>query len=54
MAARECAFCTLPADRVVRQSDLCLAIRDGYPVSPNHTLVIPKLHVARALGRAKI
>lgn len=46
MVARECTFCTLPAERVLRQNNLCLALRDGYPVSPGHTLVIPKRHVA--------
>jgi diadenosine tetraphosphate (Ap4A) HIT family hydrolase len=29
------------ADRVVWRSDLAFAIRDGFPVSPGHTLVIP-------------
>ncbi|MBM3393394.1 MAG: HIT family protein [Betaproteobacteria bacterium] len=46
MLARECPFCALAAERIVRQGDLCLAFRDGYPVSPGHTLVIPKRHVA--------
>ncbi len=46
MFTRDCAFCALSAERIVRQSDLCLAFRDGYPVSPGHTLLIPKRHVA--------
>lgn len=46
MVARECPFCALSAERIVGQSDLCLAFADGYPVSPGHTLVIPKRHVA--------
>ena len=43
-----CPFCTLSSDRVVwRSADgLILAIRDAYPVSPGHTLLIPTRHVA--------
>jgi diadenosine tetraphosphate (Ap4A) HIT family hydrolase len=40
-----CPFCSLPRDRLVLESELALAFRDGYPVSPGHTLVIPKRHV---------
>jgi diadenosine tetraphosphate (Ap4A) HIT family hydrolase len=28
------------------QNDLAVAFRDGFPVSPGHTLVIPRRHVA--------
>jgi diadenosine tetraphosphate (Ap4A) HIT family hydrolase len=44
MALKPCPFCTLPPDRIVDQNDLALVIRDGFPVSPGHTLVIPKRH----------
>lgn len=40
-----CPFCSLPADRIVLENELALAIRDGFPVSPGHTLVIPRRHV---------
>jgi diadenosine tetraphosphate (Ap4A) HIT family hydrolase len=40
-----CPFCALPRDRIVLESELGLALRDGYPVSPGHTLIIPKRHV---------
>lgn len=40
-----CPFCSLPRDRIVLESELGLAFRDGYPVSRGHTLVIPKRHV---------
>lgn len=46
MALKPCPFCTLPQDRIVDQDDLAMVIRDGFPVSPGHTLVIPKRHVA--------
>lgn len=41
-----CAFCELPSDRIVLEGRLAVVIRDGFPVSEGHTLVIPKRHVA--------
>jgi diadenosine tetraphosphate (Ap4A) HIT family hydrolase len=41
-----CPFCTLPAERVIQASGNAVVIRDGFPVSPGHTLIIPKRHVA--------
>jgi diadenosine tetraphosphate (Ap4A) HIT family hydrolase len=43
--AKPCPFCTLPPERIIDSNDLALVIRDGYPVSPGHTLVIPKRHI---------
>lgn len=42
---KPCPFCTLPAGRVVEENEFALLIRDGYPVSPGHSLIIPKRHV---------
>ena len=41
-----CPFCNLPRDRIVFDSELALVIRDKFPVSPGHTLIVPKRHVA--------
>ena len=41
-----CPFCSLPAERFALQSEYAVVIRDAFPVSPGHTLVIPKRHVA--------
>lgn len=40
-----CIFCTLPAERIVRRAAHGVVIRDGFPISPGHTLVIPQRHV---------
>ncbi len=40
-----CPFCSLPCDRILFESELVLAFRDGHPVSQGHTLIIPKRHV---------
>jgi diadenosine tetraphosphate (Ap4A) HIT family hydrolase len=42
---KACPFCALPIERVIDSNDLALVIRDGYPVSPEHTIVIPKQHI---------
>ena len=41
-----CVFCNLLADRILIANDLAIAVRDGFPVSPGHTLIIPKRHAA--------
>jgi diadenosine tetraphosphate (Ap4A) HIT family hydrolase/5-methylcytosine-specific restriction endonuclease McrA len=41
-----CVFCKIEPKRVIAENELCFAIRDGHPVTPHHTLVIPKRHVA--------
>ncbi len=42
----DCPFCSIPPGRVVREDGPCVAIRDHYPVSPGHTLIIPRRHAA--------
>jgi len=41
----DCIFCTLPRERIVHENAHAVAIRDAYPVSPGHTLIIPKRHI---------
>lgn len=43
-----CLFCT--ARGVTRDNALAYATRDTYPVSPGHTLVIPRRHCADFFG----
>ena len=40
-----CSFCILPHERVVQENEHALWIYDGFPVSPGHSLIIPKRHV---------
>jgi diadenosine tetraphosphate (Ap4A) HIT family hydrolase len=39
-----CLFCDIPKERIIAMNDLAYAIRDGFPVSKLHTLIIPKRH----------
>jgi len=45
MNEANCPFCQVPVERIVLSGDEALVIRDGFPVSPGHTLVIPRRHV---------
>jgi diadenosine tetraphosphate (Ap4A) HIT family hydrolase len=41
-----CPFCTLPRERLVFESEFAFVVRDAFPVSPGHMLVVPRRHVA--------
>jgi ATP adenylyltransferase len=51
-----CLFCEMNSERIVAQNELAFAIPDGYPVTPLHTLIIPRRHVSTffELGQAEI
>jgi diadenosine tetraphosphate (Ap4A) HIT family hydrolase len=42
----DCPFCWLPTERILETNAQALAVADAFPVSPGHTLVIPRRHVA--------
>lgn len=42
---RVCAFCQLHPERIAGSNELGLIVRDAYPVSPGHTLIIPRRHI---------
>lgn len=44
MSPLRCPFCALPRARILGENDHALWISDGFPVSPGHSLVIPKRH----------
>ena len=44
--SQPCLFCNLPPERIIMANKLAMAIRDGFPVSPGHTLIMPKRHVS--------
>ena len=41
-----CIFCQTDAGRFILENELCYAVRDNFPVTALHTLVIPKRHAA--------
>jgi diadenosine tetraphosphate (Ap4A) HIT family hydrolase len=46
MTPKPCPFCSMPSERIVAGNDLAFAVRDAYPISPGHTLIIARRHVA--------
>lgn len=42
----DCLFCMIPTKRIIRQNNLAYTIFDKFPVTPMHTLIIPKRHVS--------
>ena len=46
LEAAECIFCEISDNRIVDQNELCFVIRDGYPVTKLHSLIIPRRHTA--------
>lgn len=45
LTSKPCPFCTLPVSRIIEENEHAVLILDGFPVSPGHSLVIPKRHV---------
>jgi diadenosine tetraphosphate (Ap4A) HIT family hydrolase len=41
-----CIFCNIDPSRLVATNELMVAIKDAYPVTEGHSLLIPKRHVA--------
>ena len=41
----DCLFCNIPRERIIAENELFYAVRDGFPVTELHTLIIPKRHV---------
>jgi diadenosine tetraphosphate (Ap4A) HIT family hydrolase len=47
----DCPFCIrIVHSQVIFENELAVAIYDGYPVSPGHTLIVPRRHIADLLA----
>ena len=40
-----CLFCSIPNSRIILENNLAYVVRDNYPVTLLHSLIIPKRHV---------
>jgi diadenosine tetraphosphate (Ap4A) HIT family hydrolase len=43
--ANRCPFCDIEPGRVIASNEEAFAIRDGFPISPGHTLIITRRHI---------
>jgi len=41
-----CPFCSFNRDRLVAESEVAIALRDAFPVTEGHTLIVPRRHVS--------
>lgn len=42
---RRCDFCTFDSTRIHLANKHAVAVFDGFPISPGHTLIIPRRHI---------
>jgi len=40
-----CPFCTPDPARILHHTDRTLALHDAYPLTPGHTLIVPRRHI---------
>ena len=43
---KPCPFCVLDPARILAEDKLTVVYKDGFPVSPGHTVIIPRRHFA--------
>ena len=48
-----CPFCTTAPEKIVAQNAHTFTVRDTLPVSPGHTLILPKRHIASIFEATK-
>jgi diadenosine tetraphosphate (Ap4A) HIT family hydrolase len=46
MQESTCPFCHLPGQRILLANSHGIVIRDGFPVTPGHSLIVSKRHIA--------
>ena len=46
----DCIFCDIDKDKIIAEDDFWVAIKDEFPVSNGHALIIPKRHVKDIFG----
>ena len=44
-SSEPCAFCALPAEKILGENEHVAWILDAHPVSPGHSVIVPKRHV---------
>lgn len=45
-AVKACPFCNLRSEQLIAGNPLAAVVRDAFPLSPGHCLVVPRRHVA--------
>lgn len=42
-----CFFCNLPKERIIKEYEHWIVVKDGFSIAKEHTLIIPKKHIAK-------
>ena len=50
LSDEQCLFCNIPQELIIAENSFAYAIKDEFPVTEGHTLVIPKNHVDEYFG----
>jgi diadenosine tetraphosphate (Ap4A) HIT family hydrolase len=50
---KSCPFCSIDDKRIILENETVVAIRDAFPVSFGHTLIIPKRHISSFFETSK-
>lgn len=50
LPAKPCPFCLLDPARILAEDALVVIYKDGFPVSPGHTVILPRRHFATLFG----
>jgi len=50
LVKEQCLFCDISQERVIAENSIAYAIRDWFPVTKGHTLIILKNHVDEYFG----
>jgi len=40
-----CPFCNIPEERIISSNEDGCIIRDGFPITPGHTLIVSQRHI---------
>jgi diadenosine tetraphosphate (Ap4A) HIT family hydrolase len=47
---KQCLFCDIQKGLFIAENEYAFAIRDGFPVTKMHSLIIPKRHIVDYFG----
>jgi len=50
MVGQRCIFCQVDPSKIVAENAHAIAVKDEFPVTPHHCLVMPKRHVTDVFG----
>jgi diadenosine tetraphosphate (Ap4A) HIT family hydrolase len=54
LSTLKCPFCEIEEGQIIAQNTHAIAIRDAYPVTPLHTLILPRRHVHDVFGMGQL